>query len=270
MQDLPIGLFDSGVGGLTVLKSVREHLPAENTLYLGDTARLPYGSKSPETIIRYAVQASARLVDMGVKMLVVACNTVSAVALPTLASTFPNIPVVGVVEPGAEAACLASAQGRILVIATESTIRGGAYTAAILRRRPDAQVVSKACPLFVPLAEEGWFDGPIVQGIAAKYLHPLFQAGNSPDCVVLGCTHYPLLAAAISGVIAPSAVLVDSAATTARVVGRVLGEQGLSCRTARSGITTFCTTDDPARFARVGSLFLGETVNADDVRLVDL
>lgn len=274
MNDLPIGLFDSGVGGLTVLKAVREHLPAENTLYLGDTARLPYGSKSPETIIRYAVQASAKLVDMRVKMLVVACNTVSAVALPTLAQIFPHIPVVGVVEPGAEAACAASTQGRIVVIATESTIRGEAYTTAILRRRPDADVRPKACPLFVALAEEGLFDGPIVEGIVSHYLAPLFQTSSPPDCVVLGCTHYPLLASAIAVVIGKlteqHTVLVDSAATTARVVGKILAEHGLARATGHDGTTTFCTTDDPARFARVGSLFLGETVSPAAVRLVDL
>lgn len=270
LHNLPIGLFDSGVGGLTVLKAVRQRLPAENTLYLGDTARLPYGSKSPETIVRYALQASARLAGMRVKMLVVACNTVSAVALPALTAQFPGVPVVGVVEPGAEAACAASRTGRIAVIATESTIRGGAYTRAILNLRPDARVESRACPLFVPLAEEGWFNGPIVESIAARYLSPLFNGPDAPDCLVLGCTHYPLLTAAIANVVGPHVSMVDSAATTAEAVARALADTSLARDAASPGSSTFCTTDDPARFARVGSLFLGEDVAAKDVHLVDL
>lgn len=151
---LPIGLFDSGVGGLTVLRAMRAAMPDESYLFLGDTARLPYGTKSPETIVRYALQATARLVERRIKLLVVACNTATSVALPALRAAYPDLHVVGVVEPGAEAACAASVSGRIAVLATEATIRGGAYEQAILRRRPDARVLSRPCPLFVPMAED--------------------------------------------------------------------------------------------------------------------
>lgn len=271
--DLPIGLFDSGVGGLTVLKAIQHRLPAESTVYLGDTARLPYGTKSADTIVRYALKASARLVATRIKLLVVACNTVSAVALPALAAAFPDLPVVGVVEPGAEAACAASTHGRIAVIATESTVRGGAYTAAILRRRPDAEVQSCPCPLFVPLAEEGWFTGPIAESVAERYLGSLFHSPHAPDTLVLGCTHYPLLANAIRTVIGPIPTLVDSAATTAEVVARRLVADNMTCRWTHDnhrGQARFCTTDDTARFARVGSLFLGEALDEKNVMLVDI
>lgn len=270
LQNLPIGLFDSGVGGLTVLKALRNRLPAEDTLYLGDTARLPYGTKSAETIVRYALKASARLVAMRVKLLVVACNTVSAVALPALAAAFPDLPVIGVVEPGAEAACAATTHGRIAVIATESTVRGGAYSAAILRRQPHAQVLSCPCPLFVPLAEEGWFNGPIAESVAERYLGTLFHVPQFPDTLVLGCTHYPLLTNAIRTVIGPVPTLVDSAATTAEAVAHRLNHDNTACRQNRQGHARFCTTDDTARFARVGSLFLEEELKEKDVELVDI
>lgn len=276
LRDLPIGLFDSGVGGLTVLKAIQHRLPAEHTLYLGDTARLPYGTKSAETIVRYALKASARLVAMRVKLLVVACNTVSAVALPALSAAFPDLPVVGVVEPGAEAACAASPHGRIAVIATESTVRGGAYTAAILRRRPEADIQSLPCPLFVPLAEEGWFSGPIAESIVERYLGSLFHTPDAqpkpdaPDTLVLGCTHYPLLAESIRAVIGPVPTLVDSAATTAEAVARRLDADNIACRPTRPPEARFCTTDDTARFARAGSLFLGKNLTEADIELVDI
>ena len=166
-NNLPIGLFDSGVGGLTVLAAMRRRLPGESVLYLGDTARLPYGAKSPATIRRYALQCAEQLVGRGIKMLVVACNTASAVALPVLMGTFTLLPVLGVVEPGAAAGCLASASGRIAVIGTKSTIEGGAYQRAILALRPEAEITALPCPLFVPLAEEGLVSGPITEAVAA-------------------------------------------------------------------------------------------------------
>ena len=275
MHHLPIGLFDSGVGGLTVLAAMHARMPGEDYLYLGDTARLPYGTKSPETIIRYAVQASARLVASGVKMLVVACNTVSAVALPALREAYPHLPVIGVVEAGAMAACATSTHGHIAVIATESTVRGGAYSEAILRRRSDARVESLPCPLFVPLAEEAWFDGPLVEGIAARYLDPLFasrEPDERPDCLVLGCTHYPLLARAIANVVGQETRLVDSAATTAAAVDARLGTAGSRhpAHSQREGDVRFFTTDDVPRFARTGSRFLGRAITPDSVTLVDL
>lgn len=164
-DQLPIGLFDSGVGGLTVLDAMRRLMPGEDYLFLGDTARVPYGAKSQKTIVRYSLQAAAKLIGQRIKLLVIACNTATAAALPALRETWPDMPIIGVIEPGSRAACEASPSGDIAVIATESTIRSGAYAEAILRRRPEAQVRSLALPLLVPLAEEGWFDGPIAEGV---------------------------------------------------------------------------------------------------------
>lgn len=266
----PVGVFDSGVGGLTVFRAIRRRLPDEDLLYLGDNARVPYGSKSRETIVRYTEECVTALVERGVKCLVVACNTVSAVALPTLQSRFPDIPVLGVVEPGALAACRASASGRIAVIATRSTVNGGAYAAAIHRHRPDAQVVSLSCPLFVPLAEEGWFDGPLVEGIAARYLASLFATEPTPDCLVLGCTHYPLLSGVIRKVIGPEPVMVDSAETTADALVDMLVVHRLANASGRYGSNQFLTTDDAACFAQIGARFLGADVCRDNVSHISL
>ena len=270
-DQLPIGLFDSGVGGLTVLDAMRRLMPGEDYLFLGDTARVPYGAKSQKTIVRYSLQAAAKLIGQRIKLLVIACNTATAAALPALRETWPDMPIIGVIEPGSRAACEASPSGDIAVIATESTIRSGAYAEAILRRRPEAQVRSLACPLFVPLAEEGWFDGPIAEGVVSRYLEPLFEKSPAPDCLVLGCTHYPMLAAAIRKVVGPEVHIVDSAATTAEVVKRRLADKGLAHPQAgRTGRIRFFITDDPQRFTRTGSLFLNMTITDSDVRLVDL
>ncbi|MEG2005704.1 MAG: glutamate racemase [Bilophila sp.] len=270
---MPIGLFDSGVGGLTVLAAMQQRMPGEDYLYLGDTARLPYGTKSRETIIRYAVQAASRLVSLRIKLLVIACNTATSAALPALREAFPALPVIGVVEPGAYAACQISPGGHIAVIATESTVQGGAYREAILRRRPEATVVSRACPLFVPLAEEGLFEGPIVEAVADMYLAPLLQDSAAlPDCLVLGCTHYPLLAQAIRKVVGSEIRMVDSAATTAEAVQLCLDEEELchAQQQDRTGVTRFFTTDDARRFACTGSLFLGTDIPEAEVSLIDL
>ncbi len=276
-RNLPIGLFDSGVGGLTVLKALRQRMPSEDLLYLGDTARLPYGTKSAETIIRYALKASAGLIERKIKLLVVACNTATSVALDALQAAY-DVPVIGVVEPGAQASCRASKAGHIAVIATESTIRGEAYHKAIHRLRPDARIVGQPCPLFVPLAEEGWVEGDIAESIAARYLDPIFNpefggdAVQTPDCLVLGCTHFPLLAKAIRSVVGPNVVIVDSAATTAQTVQGELERLNLvrPPRQRGYGLTQFLTTDDVPRFARTGGLFLGTPIAPDDVELVNL
>ncbi len=272
VSQLPIGVFDSGVGGLTVLRAMLRHMPEEEYLYLGDTARLPYGSKSHATIVRYSLQTATYLVEQGIKLLVIACNTATAAALPVLRKTWPHIPIIGVVEPGAQAACQASASGHIAVIATRSTIDGGAYQRAILRHWPEASVSSLSCPLFVPLAEEGWFNGPIVESIASYYLSPLFAGKEAPDCLVLGCTHYPLLAHAIRAVIGPKPVMVDSAATTAEAVRACLQAHHLTQKHPRNGTGNirFFTTDDSGSFARTGSMFLGMPVLEKDVCRVDL
>lgn len=272
-RDLPIGIFDSGVGGLTVLSAVSRLLPEEDLVYLGDTARLPYGTKSGDTITRYALQATARLVEREIKLLVVACNTATAAALPALRAAYPGLPVVGVVRPGAEAACKASPGGRILVLATESTVNNRAYQKAIAAIRPEASVTGVACSLFVSLAEEGWTDGPITEAVAVRYLEHARQAHGTPgpDCIVLGCTHFPPLAPAIARAAGPGVILVDSAESTAIAVKRDLHRLGLDRGLGKGrGRTVFLTTDNVARFARAGSIFLGRAVEEKDVELVTL
>jgi glutamate racemase len=277
--NLPIGVFDSGVGGLTVLRALRSAMPAENFIYLGDTARLPYGTKSAETVVRYSLQCAAALVRRRIRCLVVACNTVSASALDALRAHHPTLPIVGVIEPGAEAAVAASASGHIAVIATEGTVGGGAYPAAIHRLNPAAQVTSRACSLFVSMAEEGWTEGPIAEAVARRYLDPIFQTDDAPDTLVLGCTHFPALAATIRAVLPPHVTIVDSAATTAAAVLRQL--RGTAARggavsyadrvdPAAPGAVHWLATDGAARFARVGSTFLGETLRAEAVEIIDL
>jgi glutamate racemase len=249
-----IGIFDSGVGGLTVLKEIVRVLPQEDTVYLGDTARVPYGTKSPETVTRYARQIAAFLVGRDIKLLVVACNTASAVALETLQAEL-SIPVVGVIEPGARRAVAVSTSGRVGVIGTEGTIRSSAYAKAIKRLNPDIEVVTQACPLFVPLVEEGWTDNEVARLTARTYLAPLQQQGV--DTLVLGCTHYPLLKEMIGEVMGPDVSLVDSAAETARTVATILAEQQLQRPETEKGNHHFFVTDIPAGFIRVGNRFLG-------------
>lgn len=279
MTERPIGVFDSGVGGLTVLDALRRRLPDEDFLYLGDTARLPYGSKSPETVRRYARQAAGKLVERGVKLLVIACNTASAVAVEDLRDAFAPLPVLGVIDPGAEAACAASETGHVLVTGTEGTIRGGAYQRALLARRPQLRIEAVACPMFVALAEEGWVDGPIPEAVARRYLeHDLAEHdAHHVDTVVLGCTHFPVLRSVLARVCGPRVTLVDSAETTARAVARTLEATALQRASkpgAPSGPATgrvrFLATDAPARFARVGAVFLGHPICVGDVELVDL
>jgi glutamate racemase len=266
----PIGVFDSGVGGLTVLRALQQRLPGERFLYLGDTARLPYGTKSPETVVRYAVQAADELAARGVKALVVACNTASAAALSALRERFEQLPIIGVIEPGAQAASRVSRSGRILVLATAGTVRGGAYQQAISALRPDAQVTAVACQLFVALAEEGWAEGAVAAATAQRYLGPLFSAPEAtrPDTIVLGCTHFPVLRAAIASVAGAGVQIVDSADTTAAVTQARLHELGL-LRPAGGGVS-FLVTDSVARFTAAGERFLGRPVSGSEVELIDL
>jgi glutamate racemase len=287
VNDAPIGVFDSGVGGMTVLKALAAELPGEQFIYLGDTARLPYGTKSPDTVSRYAAQAARALKRYDIKALVVACNTASAVGLPAIRDCMAGMPVIGVIEPGAEAACRISRSGHIAVIGTEGTVRGGAYQEAIHRLRPDARVNARSTQLFVALAEEGLNEGPIAISVARHYLDPLFEPaavhagaptaaspaaamrGTVPDTLVLGCTHFPMLAGAIRAAVGPAVRMVDSAATTAKAVSDRLGQSLRGDPTRRVGVR-FLATDGPERFARVGSRFLGQTIPAADVELVDL
>jgi glutamate racemase len=272
----PIGVFDSGVGGLTVLAQLCIEMPDEQFVYLGDTARLPYGTKSPDTVIRYAVQIAQALVACNVKAMVIACNTASAMALPAIRAHFPELPVMGVVEPGAQAAVNTSRNGRIGVIATEATVRGGAYQRAIVQRRPEAIVTAAACQLLVALAEEGWTDGPVARGAAARYLEPLFEPRAlrelRPDTLVLGCTHFPMLRAVIADSAGPTVQIVDSAATTARAVRQQLHDCG-QLRNAADGAglrLRLLATDGAGRFAAIGSRFLGRSIAVSDVEIIDL
>lgn len=253
MPERAIGIFDSGVGGLTVLKEMMRLLPGEELIYLGDTARVPYGTKSSRTVLRYALEAASFLVEQRVKMLVVACNTASSVALPTLAEHF-SLPVIGVIEPGARKAVAVTRSKKVGVIGTEGTIKSGAYTEAIRALDPDTEVFAAACPLFVPLAEEGWAEHPAARLAAEEYLAPLVNAGI--DTLVLGCTHYPLLKNTLRKVLGPGVELVDSAEETALLVAGPLREQTLF-RHSRPGRPRFFVTDVPTRFERVGGAFLG-------------
>ncbi len=269
-QQLPIGVFDSGVGGLTVLKAMREELPHEDLIYLGDTARLPYGTKSPASISRYAVQAARLLQQRDIKLLVVACNTASAVALEVLREQLHPLPVIGVVGPGASAAVAARPGGRHLVLATEATVRLGAYRRAILELDPSASVQELACELLVSLAEEGWNDGPIAAAIIDRYLASLGAAAAGLNSVILGCTHFPLLRGAISAAFPEDVSIVDSASTTAVVARNRLQTTGLARDSGHHGSLELLATDGTTRFARVGGWFLGKKLSAGDVTLVDL
>lgn len=257
VRDAPIGVFDSGVGGLTVLRAIHEHLGKESTVYLGDTARVPYGPKSPETVRRYAIEAAEFLVGCDIKLLVVACNTATAHACPTLARSL-DIPVIGVVEPGAREAAAASRSGAIGVIGTRGTVESGSYERAILAARPAARVRSQPCALFVALAEEGWVSGDVPELTARRYLEPLIEEGI--DTLVLGCTHYPLLRPLLAHVAGPDIVLVDSAEATARETARLLASEGLAATGERPPARTYYVTDDARRFGELAELFLGAPV----------
>jgi glutamate racemase len=269
----PIGVFDSGVGGLTVLRALRSVLPQDRFVYLGDTARLPYGTKSAASVVRYSLQCADALVARGIRCLVVACNTASASALDALRLRYPGIPVIGVIEPGAAAAVAATRSRHIAVIGTEGTIDGGAYQSAIQRLDAGVRVTAQACSLFVAVAEEGWVEGAIVESIARRYLDPLFSGGRSlraaagvPDTLVLGCTHFPVLAAAVRAVLPDHVTLIDSAATVAAAVIRELP----AANPRGQGNVTWLATDGAARFARVSGTFLGEALRPEDIEVIDL
>lgn len=249
-----IGIFDSGVGGLTVLRELTRALPQEDTIYFGDTARVPYGTKSPDTVIRYSQEIASFLIKRDIKLLVVACNTASAVALPTLRRTLP-VPVVGVIEPGAKRAVDVTRSGVVGVIGTSGTIRSSAYSRAIKRLNPSVSVLARPCPLFVPLAEEGWTDNDVARMTAALYLDELKQAGV--DTLVLGCTHYPLLKKIIAEAMGSEVTLVDSAEETARTVAGILQDKKMLRPPAEHGNHHYYVTDVPAGFIRVGNRFLG-------------
>jgi glutamate racemase len=264
----PLGVFDSGIGGLTVARALFERLPRESVIYFGDTARVPYGPKSPDTVRRYSGEILAYLLGRGVKAVVVACNTSTAHALPHLQANSP-VPVVGVVEPGARAALAATRTGNIGVIGTAGTVASGAYERAIRALRPTAEVHSRPCPLFVPLVEEGWFDHPATELVAREYLDPLRRAGV--DVLVLGCTHYPLLKPLLGRVMGDGVTLIDSAAATAQAVARALSARGLDAPPPPPGGNSrppdhlFVVSDDEPHFRKVGARFLGEKLRQVEV-----
>lgn len=262
-RDRPIGVFDSGVGGLTVLQSLRERLPNESFLYLGDTARLPYGTKTAATVRRYALTAANHLAEGDIKLLVVACNTASSFALDTLVESCP-VPVVGVVLPGVTAA-LATGAPRVGVIGTEGTIRSGAYQSALSRFEPGIEVAATPCPLFVPLAEEGWGDHPVTDQIARHYLKGLLDWGA--ETLILGCTHYPLLTPSLQRVVGPGVRLVDSARAVADAVFADHSEV-LDTSTGNGGAVHIQLTDASDRFLRIATAILGS--EPENLEVVDI
>jgi glutamate racemase len=270
-SDAPVGVFDSGLGGLTVTRAIRDVLPQEDLVYLGDTARVPYGTRSAETVVRYARGCARHLRQHGIKILVVACNTVSAVALDMLRVEL-DVPVLGVVEPGARAGVAASRAGRIGVMATAGTVASGAYVRAVAGTDSRAEVFSRAAPLLVPLAEEGWVEGEVPSQVVRRYLQPL--ADERIDALVLGCTHYPLLAPTIRSeareLCGASVQVVDSAVATATELSEILRTRGLAAQRDRPGTLRLWVTDLPDRFADVAARFLGDAIDPDSVTQVDL
>lgn len=266
MSDAPVGIFDSGIGGLTVARAIFERLPHESTIYYGDTARVPYGPKSPETVRRYSLEILHWLLGEGVKAVVIACNTSTAHALAALQSESP-VPVIGVIEPGARAAVASAGAAPVGVIGTAGTIASGAYDRAIRRLAPDARVVQQPCPLFVPLVEEGWFEHAAAELVAREYLAPLTAAGIRS--LVLGCTHYPLLAGLLERVMGEDVVLVDSGRETAGALETVLDERSLRRRGSGEPVHRFAVSDDPERFRTVGARFIGERLGRTEVVSVE-
>jgi glutamate racemase len=262
MGDRPIGVFDSGIGGLTVLKELLAHLPGESFVYFGDTARVPYGTKSAETVRRFSRENVQLLLDRGVKGIVVACNTASAEALPMLQREF-EVPIVGVIEPGVRAAVEASGSGKIGVIGTAATIRSGAYQAGVRLLREEADVTAAPCPLFVPLAEEGWIDHPVTEMVAREYLSEFRERGI--DTLVLGCTHYPLLKPVIGRVMGSSVELVDSAIETAREMERVVFSEDIAGGKGNGQFSVVLSDTSPT-FEQIARRFLGRDI--PDIELV--
>ncbi|HKI77383.1 MAG TPA: glutamate racemase [Ignavibacteriaceae bacterium] len=264
-KEKPIGVFDSGIGGLTVVKRLASALPRENIVYFGDTARVPYGSKSNDTVIEYAIQDANFLMSKNVKAIVVACNTVSSVALKELGNIF-NVPIIGMIEPGAEFAISHSKNGKIGVIGTRATVNNIAYSNAIKKHNPDIEVFEKACPLFVPLAEEGWVNHKATYEIAEEYLKELRE--KEIDTLVLGCTHYPILAEVIQKVIGENVTLVDSGIASAEVVRTEVNRVGFETNSGVAGNHQYYVSDIPVKFKEVAELFLGRPVK--DVHKIDI
>jgi glutamate racemase len=265
-RDRPIGVFDSGIGGLTVVRELFQQLPGEQIVYFGDTARVPYGTKSEQTVQKFALQDAQFLVQQGVKLIVVACNTVSSNSLGLLTKRI-SVPIEGVIEPGARAAVEATRSGRIGVIGTDSTVASRAYERALKHHRDDLQIFARSCPLFVPLAEEGWIEDEVTLQVAERYLTPLKRC--EVDTLVLGCTHYPLLKSVIGQVMGRGVTLIDSATATAASVKAILEREDLGRTRDAPPEHHFYVTDMPRRFGEVGERFLGSSL-ANVVRVDSL
>lgn len=256
-RNKPIGVFDSGIGGLTVLKEIIKELPGEDIIYLGDTARVPYGIRSAETVIKYSFENTKFLCSRDIKLLVVACNTASSVSLDAIKSSI-SIPVIGVIEPGAKAAVRATQNKKVGVIGTEATVKSSSYTKAIKAIDESVEVFGLACPLFVPLVEEGWTEGNIATLIARQYLDGIRDKGI--DTIVLGCTHYPLLKKVIADVMGEGVTLIDSAVETSREIKIILEMLDLKKDESDTLSREFYVTDSPERFLKVGENFLGQKI----------
>lgn len=268
-KDLSIGVFDSGMGGLTILNQLHEQLPNESFIYLGDTARLPYGTKSPDTVLRYAIQMTEQLVKRGVKMVVVACNTASAIALAALQQHFVDVPIIGVIESGADALIAQTQTKQVAVLATASTVASAAYTTALTERAADIQVISYACGLFVGLAEEGWTHNAVTDVVVNQYLLPLYREMPECDCVLLACTHFPVLKAAIERSLGPDISVINPANTVAEKVLSCLNDLKLTSSNHLPTIK-FLVTDLPERFIDVGKVFFQKAIARDQVTLIDI
>ncbi|WP_412754071.1 glutamate racemase [Legionella londiniensis] len=265
IANLAVGVFDSGMGGLTVLRALRQALPSESFIYLGDTARLPYGTKSPRTIQQYAVQMARILVERRIKALVIACNTATTAALPHLQVMLPDIPILGVVSPGALAAAAATQNERIAVIATETTIAANAYQTQIKLHRPQAEINARACSVLVALAEEGMTDNGVAEAALSHYL----DAFRDEDTLLLGCTHFPVFKPLISKLMSDKVSIVDSAEATASALKTLLAQKNLLNPTAGNAQAHYLVTDSVKRFQAVGEIFLGEPLAKADIELVD-
>jgi len=271
-SDLPIGVFDSGLGGLSVLSELQRQMPSERYLYVGDSGRNPYGPRSAEVVTQFTLQASDFMVKTGIKALVIACNTATVAALEATREAYPDIPVIGVVEPECIAAAEATRNGHIALVATKGTVISGVHAARIDELRPGTKVTGIPAPIFVALAEEGWLDGAVPDAVAERYLGELFSGPEEklPDCLILGCTHFTPLQESIRKVAGNKTVFLDPAEITARQTQAALVEKDLLCSNSSIGSMRFCVTADPERFARVGTLFLKALVSPADVELITL
>lgn len=267
-------MCDSGIGGISVLRSLKHQLPEESFIYLGDMARVPYGTKSKHTVVRYAIELAKILLEKNIKLLVIACNTATALALPEVRQAI-NIPVIGVIEHSAKKACAVSKKGHIALIATEGTVASGSYDRVIKAVSPEIRITAKSCGLLVSLAEEGFLDHPISEQVVHEYLDPFFQQTpeNTPDCLILGCTHYPFLAPVIQRVVDNRMIIVDPAEETAHAVKQWLTHHHMLCDAANNphaGQVAYWVTDAKIRFLRLAQLFLGEVISEDAVTAFDL